>query len=577
MQKKILLTLIFLCFASCSWATDWYVRQNNGDYGNEDGTTYADAWDGLMSVVWGGAGVIAGDTLYVCGTNIYPHTPHSSPYTKVDITVSGNDEDSRIIIRGDYPGDAGTIWGNYVIGGTYSEWTDEGDNVYSTASSNTVYGYFYFENITGTWDLLTKANTLQDCRDTPGSYYSATYTYPNPVYFHCSDNGAPDLRVSSPMVGYHMYLTDRQFITFLNIDFYSPYFAEMNGGYIRWEGCKLWYMSAGFLFADNAHHMEIIDCDRAYGGGGIGFRDNVPYGNAPNNVTISGCKIHDIGIYVQNVDAEGIGANGLDDSIIEHNEFYNCGSAFTTYPYTNQSSENVIIRWNYIHDTHSIGGARDRGIEINMSGANSMPRSGYQVYGNIVGPGVDGDGYRSTFDTYEVIFYNNIAYGCDYSFYFDYVYSAEKGPNIRLRNNISMNPKTLHIYFGSQTTDANYVIDSDYNLFYPDGAAFFRLKDLGGQTNTDFAGWQSLSKAGCTFDPNSILDDPNFISPGGGVFNLNVASPAIDTGIDVGLTEDFIGTAVPQNTDFDIGAYEYIYGVSTQYLIANLFRRYEDE
>jgi len=544
-------------------ASEWFVRPAGGNYGTEDGTSYQDAWDGLKSVVWGAGGVQPGDNLYVCGLHLWPETPPNQVSRNWYIGISGTGENSRITIRGDYTEDQGIIWGVQTLSGNLHKWTHEGNNVYSTISEN--YYTFFFEDVTATsWTLLTRVNSIQECENTPGSYYSPTYKYPDPFYVHCSDNGNPTDRIVAGANGWHIHLTNRQYITFKNIEFYVPKFSwglyDQAISYIRWEGCKLWY--GCFYFRDGCHHIEIINCDRAYGKGGFGFQDYYsPHGtDTPHHMTIRGCYIHDIGIYRQNPDAEGIGVNGCDNLTIENNEFYNCGSAFTSYPYTEQTNKNTIIRWNYIHDMHTIGGARGRGIELNMHPPNAQDRSGCQVYGNIVAncPGV---GYRSTFDQNQVLFYNNVAYNCDYSFYFNFVYRDYTGPNITLRNNISVGPRTMHIYFGSATGEDNYTIDSDYNLFYPDKPKGFGFKESGYATYPDLSGWQALSRAGCTFDQHSLIGNPQFTNAPNysqaADFKLQGYSPAIDAGVDVGLTRDFEGIPVPQGLAPDIGAYEY--------------------
>jgi len=86
--------------------TDWYVRPAGGSYGNEDGTSYEDAWNGFSNITWGTGGVEAGDTLWVCGT-------HNETLTVKASGTSGN----YITIRGDYPGDPGIIDG----GGTRAQ------------------------------------------------------------------------------------------------------------------------------------------------------------------------------------------------------------------------------------------------------------------------------------------------------------------------------------------------------------------------------------------------------------------------------------------------------------------------
>lgn len=51
--------------------------------------------------------------------------------------------------------------------------------------------------------------------------------------------------------------------------------------------------------------------------------------------------------------------------------------------------------------------------------------------------------------------------------------------------------------------------------------------------------------------------DPKFINADYGIFMLQYFSPAIDAGVDVGLTKDFEGIAVPQGKSVDIGAFEF--------------------
>lgn len=63
---KRLFCAICLCFLSMSsFATNWYM-DSAASAGN-DGTSWGDAWETFGDVVWGGAGVVAGDTLYISG------------------------------------------------------------------------------------------------------------------------------------------------------------------------------------------------------------------------------------------------------------------------------------------------------------------------------------------------------------------------------------------------------------------------------------------------------------------------------------------------------------------------------
>jgi len=201
---------------------------------------------------------------------------------------------------------------------------------------------------------------------------------------------------------------------------------------------------------------------------------------------------------------------------------------------------------------HSLGGANDKGVEFNLS-VTAVDVSGNKIYGNIVGPGVDGTGYLTKYAD-EVQFYNNVAYECNVSFW---LYNHAAPVRVEFKNNISLNPTQYHIYFGGNEPEGTYHIDSDYNIFYPVSGNQFHFRDESGYHDINLTQWQSFSRTNCTFDPHSIVADPLFVDPDNGDFRLQAGSPAIDAGVYVGLTQDFEGNLVPQGLAPDIGAYEY--------------------
>src|SRR5688572_1623952 len=72
-------------------------------YGSQDGTSYANAWNGLRAVVWGVGGVVAGDTLYVCGVHLHKMPSNSFLASQALVTIGADGADGNpITIRMDY-------------------------------------------------------------------------------------------------------------------------------------------------------------------------------------------------------------------------------------------------------------------------------------------------------------------------------------------------------------------------------------------------------------------------------------------------------------------------------------------
>lgn len=87
----------------------------------------------------------------------------------------------------------------------------------------------------------------------------------------------------------------------------------------------------------------------------------------------------------------------------------------------------------------------------------------------------------------------------------------------------------------------------DYNLYWrADATPPFYVS-----TTITWAQWQALG-----YDANGLIADPLFVNAGTD-FHLQAGSPAINAGVNVGLTTDYDGSVVPQGPAPDIGAYEY--------------------
>ena len=124
--KQIGRILLILLVCSPAFAATYYVRPSTGEYGVEDGTTYATAYDGFAGVTWGVGGVVAGNTIFVCGTHKQEMTLGDSGSSGLPITIDGN-----------CPGDPGV-------------WDDELAASFSAAITGTDHSYITIQNITVT-------------------------------------------------------------------------------------------------------------------------------------------------------------------------------------------------------------------------------------------------------------------------------------------------------------------------------------------------------------------------------------------------------------------------------------------
>ena len=132
------------------------------------------------------------------------------------------------------------------------------------------------------------------------------------------------------------------------------------------------------------------------------------------------------------------------------------------------------------------------------------------------------------------------------------------GSNITVRNNVIMNAR---VGIGSYDSLSSAIEFSDNNIWHNINSGNTNGM-FSGNDGADWFSWSQWQAMG--HDKQSILDDPN-LSP---VYHLQLGSPAIDSGSDLSslgipdLDLDKDGTARPQGTAWDIGAYEYVNGTA---------------
>jgi len=224
-----------------------------------------------------------------------------------------------------------------------------------------------------------------------------------------------------------------------------------------------------------------------------------------------------------------------------HNN-YNSGVQFYGGDSSNDfgpSNDNLFYQ-NLIAET-TLSRAGLHGIALTISSISSgQYATGNKVYYNIfknnkLGLVLDCDVIQGE----NSAVYNNVFYKNDYGLLYDPYPNAAKNQGYVVKNNLFLENSVSDIdnYYGDNLEHSN-------NLFY---RASGGTRVIFNKTNYD------LTTVKTIFEPSAINIDPKLISSSD--LHLQSSSPAIDAGINVGLTSDFEGNPIVGIPD--IGAYEY--------------------
>lgn len=563
----------------------WYVRPSGGDYGNEDGTSYEDAWDGLESIDW--TKIKPGHTLYVSGEFCY--SEYRAPMGLV-VGASGAPGD-LIEINGDCKSvdpsyENGCIWAGVRV--AHDEWTGkEGDAWYRTDwHYHTAYAA---AGSVGSETLLVEARSEADCATIEGSYYhdeAREVLYCNPV----GDVPADFWSVFSPTGA--VYLNGHDHVAIRNLKLRG---ASGNRGVVllnqstidpndpsqHWEitGCDIAFGSFTGIYTDMDSDHGLIDNNiihdvpsGTYTVSRMGVTDDVTFSN---NEVFSGSDTPNL-LGVGRGDRHALGGQCGNNLLFEYNYIHDwIGGGIHVYFGSGCESHNVTIRYNWIENLNDSQNQYTHwGIaRSSTNSVTSTDRSrNWKIHHNIITDcggrigsdpaSADGIGIRiksgvpTTENTTQV--YNNVVANCNYGFVWQAdVHEDEIG--FDLKNNIFLNHTSgghhIHIAGNGQLTDFSYV-DMDNNIYFPNTASSFRWR---GRSAKDLAGFREDARAsGITIEEHSMTSEPGLSAD----FYPQQYSPAIDAGADVGLTMDSSGTPIPTGSAPDIGAYEFVFSTS---------------
>jgi hypothetical protein len=528
-----------------------------GVYGRQDGTSYADAFNGIAHIKWGEGGVEAGDTLYICDTHVYEaQHDYWVPPVVGYVEESGFSPEHPITIAMDFPQAPGMLYGFFRDTQVEVKWDGPDEQgVYRTSDLRQGAAV---EASGGGYRWLERMNDV-----TWEGHWAAAYDVPRPnepwvvatSYVKMSDGGSPAGRVYSQDAGYKLHLGRSRYLTFRKCNlFNSRIAADANEDStselapsrgIVFENCNLGYTLGTLLdLSDGMDNWTLRGCELHDVGKAIHASDVF-------NLLVEQCAIHDVGApNFPDDDAHAIGIQGGANHVIQHNHIWRTAGSSIEFWSSRNAMQDMTVRYNFIHDTLGLAQTSASGIVIS-GGEFVAPgkRTGFRIYGNIItntagneepwrGFGIS----SNNMDAVEI--YNNVLYKTYHGIRL-VTTTPEPGYPVKARvyNNMIVEPKGWYAFVHGNAEPWTELY-WDYNLYYPatDAAAQFSF----GQD--------------VTRDSHSIFGNPKFVA-GDPVqtagFQLCPDSPAIDAGVDVGLVEDYAGWPVPRGAAPDVGAFEY--------------------
>lgn len=529
-MKRIawLICLIILVLNAPTWATTYYVANagNNSCNGTAPviGSSGACAWKTIAKV--NASTFSAGDSILFNRGDTW----------REQLTVSSSGSSGSPITFGAYgSGALPIISGANVITG----WIiyPEAQNTYYTALATqpTVVSY------NGT--VLTKNSGGYRNLSSGQWYYSNGSLYINLGGNPSSGPVEASQRTSSINFNSNSYII----LNGLSLTGASTYSAQIStsGGNNTIQNCTIYNAYEGIWITSKGGSDSILN-NTIHDLNDYGVMIHTP---SAAGYLVQGNTMYNIGTpqIGDNTDMQGIyieAAGGTLEHNIIHNGGNNAASGFGSHEHCiYYKGSGITIRYNWVHDWSGSG--------IKTGGATNCKIYYNVIYNNAyVGLDVDNQGSPAYLN-----FYNNTVYNNGTGTYGSGGFYQDAGSDhITLMNNIFLNNistgsnATLQINFNTTGTTTNFV--SDCNLLYYLGATNIASAPNGG-TAYKWSGWNALG-----YDTHGVNANPLVVSTSTPDFHLQSTSPAINSGINVGLTQDYEGNPVSQGLAPNIGAYQ---------------------
>jgi uncharacterized repeat protein (TIGR02543 family) len=512
--------------AAC-FAMEYYVDAGGGNDGNS-GLSTAAAWKTIAKV--NTSSFAAGDRILLKRGQIW----------REQLVVPSSGVSGQPVIFGAYgTGNRPLLKGSDLM----QNWTSAGSANIWRASLSIQPNQVFFDEVRGT--LQSSVQNLDRPLEwfwSSGTLYVYAASDPGGLYHNPGIEAS--VRPSTRAYGL-IHIKDREYVTVEGIAVSQSYsfgvYIKPVGRYITISDCEVSHSLDGGIVVPQsggaaASQVTLLNCIVHHNNGG--FKEGDP-GVATyhegvtmeyiDGFTIRGCRIYEN--YMEGLNVKRGGRNG----VIENCVLYANG-LINIYQ---DGASNIDIRYNRIYDcTYNAG--IEFGLETNTYGNDNIAIHHNLFWGNSGGVSFWSAG-GITAQTSNIRIHNNTFFGNEFGVHWK-------------------SGATNH-YSGTNSITNN--------VFWQSGSTWWGIKDdtIGdqgiGRTSIGYNVFQQGASTDTTGTNARVVTDPGFANASADDFHLRAGSPCIDVGTNIGMARDYDGTAIPQGSAPDIGAYEYASASST--------------